>query len=112
MFCASSRGVGDRRRAADEDGVGAVEAADAAQAADDVGDVAAEDAAVLVQLVDDDVAQVLEELHPLGVVRQDAGVQHVRVRDDDVPGLAHLAARVAGRVAVVGERLDVGAEVA
>ena len=82
------------------------------QAPDHVGHVAAEDAAVLVQLVDHHVAQVLEQLHPLGVVRQDAGVQHVRVGYDDVACRAHGPSRVGRRVAVVGERLDRAAETA
>ena len=43
----------------------AVVAADAAQPADDVGDVAAEHAPVVVQLVDHDVPQVLEQLDHL-----------------------------------------------
>ena len=103
--------VGDGGRAANEDRVGAVEAADAVQPPDDVRHVAAEDAAILVQLVDDDVAEVLEQLHPLRVVRQDARVQHVRVRDDDVARLAHLATRIARRVAVVRERADIDAQV-
>jgi hypothetical protein len=72
--------------------------------------VAPEDAPVLVQLVDDHVAQVLEELHPLRVVGEDPRVEHVGVRDHDVAGLADLPARFAGGVAVVGEGLDVGAE--
>ena len=33
-----------------------------------------------------DIAQVLEQLDPLGMVRQDAGVQHVGVGDDDMAG--------------------------
>ena len=69
--------------------------------------MAAEDAPVVVQLVDDDVAQVLEEALPLGVVRQDPGVQHVRVGDHDVPGQAHGPRAATGRVAVVGVGLDV-----
>ena len=97
--------VGDGGAGADENGVGAVEAADAPQAADDVGDVAAEHAAVGVQLVDDDVLQVLEQLEPLGVVREDRGVQHVGVGDHHVPGGAHDRAHVRRRVAVVRVRL-------
>ena len=65
--------------------------------------MAAEHAAIGVQLVEDDVAQVFEDARPLRVVRQDAGVQHVRVREDDVAAFANGFARVAGRVAVVGE---------
>ena len=65
--------------------------------------MAAENAAVGVQLVEHDVAQVFKEAHPAGVVRQDAGVEHVGVREDHVAALANGFARVAGRVAVVGE---------
>ncbi len=65
------------------------------------------DPAQAVQLVDHDVAQVLEELHPLGVVRQDALVQHVGVGDHDVRARADRLARVLRRVPVVGERADV-----
>ncbi len=50
-----------------------------------VGDVRAEHAAVCVHLVDDHVFQVLEELRPLGVVGEDALVQHVGIGDDDIP---------------------------
>ena len=81
--------VGDGGAGADEDRVGAVVAADAAQAPDHVGDVAAEEAAVGVQLVDDHELQVLEQLEPLGVVGEDRGVEHVRVGDDDLPGGPH-----------------------
>jgi hypothetical protein len=69
--------VADGRRAQDELRVGPVERADALEPAQHVGHVRAEHAAVGVDLVDDDVLQVLEELRPLGVVRQDRLVQHV-----------------------------------
>jgi hypothetical protein len=82
------------------------------QPAHDVAEVAAEDTTVDVELVDDDVLQVLEELQPLGVVRQDRRVEHVGVGDDDVTGLADGGARVGRGVAVVGERPDAAVEVA
>ncbi len=66
------------------------------------------DAAQAVQLVDHHVAQVLEELHPLRVVRQDALVEHVGVRHHDVRARPDRLARVLRRVSVVGERADVG----
>ena len=56
-----------------------------------------------VQLVDDHEAQGLEELRPLGVVRQDALVQHVGVGDHDIAAGAHRLACIAGRVAVESE---------
>ncbi len=54
------------------------------QTSEDVGDVAPEDAAVGVQLIDHDQPQLLEELEPLGVMGQDSGVEHVRVGHDDL----------------------------
>ena len=64
----------------------------------------AEDAAVDVRLVDDDVAEVREDVSPAVVVREDADVEHVRVREDDVRPLADLPAPLARRVAVVDRR--------
>ena len=52
---------------------------DAAQPAQDLGDVRAEDPAVPVALVDDDDPQAAEEAAPAGVVRQQPAVHHVRV---------------------------------
>ena len=70
--------------------------------------MAAEHAAIGMQLVDDDVAQVLEEPRPTCMVRQHAGVKHVRVGENDVGTLPDRFARVLRRVAVVGE----GAQIA
>ncbi|KAG1470376.1 hypothetical protein G6F57_011813 [Rhizopus arrhizus] len=95
--------IADGGRAQDELRLHAVERADALEPAQHVGDVAAEHAAVGVHFVDDDVAQVLEELRPLGVMRQDRLVQHVRVGDHDIAVQADSLARVAGGVAVEGE---------
>ena len=63
-------------------------------------------AAIGVQLVDHDVAQVFKRAGPFGVVRQDSGVQHVRIGQDHVPALANCFARVAGRIAVVGKNSE------
>jgi len=82
-------------------------AADPLETAEQIPQVAPEDASVGMKLVDDYVAEVLEQLHPLRVVGQDAGVEHVRIRDHDVPRRADDPPDVAGGVAVVGVRLDV-----
>ena len=71
--------VGDGRRGQHELRSGAVGRAQPAQPAHDLGDVRAEHAAVHVRLVEHDVAQVVEELGPVVVRRQDADVQHVGV---------------------------------
>ena len=100
-------GICHRRGTADEDGVLSVEAADPFQPPEHVGHMAAEDSAVDVKFVHHHVLQVGKELLPLGVVRQDAGVQHVRVGDHHVALLADRLPGVVRRVAVIGEGLDV-----
>ena len=101
-------GVGDGGRAADERRFRAVEGADALEPADHVGQVGAEDPPVPVEFVQDDVAEVLEKLDPLGVVGQDARVEHVGVRDHHVSRRADLGPGAGGGVTVVGEAGDVG----
>ena len=98
--------VRDRRGREQELRLGVVDPREPPQPAEHVGDVRAEDAAVDVRLVDDDVAEVREHVSPAVVVREDADVEHVRVREDDVRPLADLPAALARRVAVV----DRGAE--
>ena len=94
-------GVGDRRRGEDEARLGAVDRGDPAQPAQDVGDVGAEDAAVDVRLVDDDVAEPRQHLAPVLVVGQDADVEHVGVGQDQVGAAPDRGALLARRVAVV-----------
>ena len=98
--------VGDRRRRADERRIRAVVLADPPQPAQHVGQVAAEDAAIGVELVDDDVAKVLEQLRPARMVRQDPRVDHVGVGKHDVRAAANGAPRILRRIAVVGEDAD------
>ncbi len=99
-------GVADGRGAADDDRVAAVVGAQAQQASKDVRDVAAEDAAVHVELVHDDDPQLLEQLEPLRVVGEDRRVEHVRVGDHDLAGLADGRPDRCRRVAVVAGRRD------
>src|ERR1700730_5838200 len=61
--------------------------------------MAAEYPTVRVQFIEDDVAQVLEEPHPLCVVRKDSGVKHVRIRQDDLPTLPNCFSRITRRIA-------------
>ena len=95
--------IGDGCRGADKLRMATVKFRDALEPPDDVGQVAAENAAVVVQLVDDNVAKILKQPLPLGVVRQDARVQHVRVGDHQVGAGPDGFARVLRSVAVVGK---------
>ena len=89
-----------------------VVAADALQPAQDVRQVAAEHAAVGVQLVDHDEPQVLEQLRPARMMRQDPRVQHVGIAEHHVRLAPDRAPRVRRRVAVVGEHADLQLAVA
>lgn len=100
-------GIGDGRRAADEAGIRAVEFADPPQAPHQVGEMAAEHAPVMMHLVHHHVLQVFEEPDPQGVMRQDTGMEHVRIGDNDMAGVADGAAGALGRIAVEGVNLDI-----
>jgi hypothetical protein len=58
------------------------------------------------QFIDDYIAQVLETLRPFGVMREDATVQHIWIRQNHVGPLTNGAPRILWSVAVVGERAD------
>src|SRR5581483_2725345 len=100
--------VRDRRGGEEELRLGAVDPREPAEASQDVRDVRAEDAAVDVGLVDDDEAEVVEEVAPELVARQDADVEHVGVREDEVRPAADLAALLGRRVPVVDRGADAG----
>ena len=99
-------GVADGGRAQDELRADTIERTHALQPADDVGHVRAEHAAIGVHLVDHHITQAFEELRPLGVMRQDRLVQHVRIADHHIAVQTDRLAGVAGRVAIKRERLD------
>src|SRR5207245_2212507 len=101
---------GDGRRCADESWGRPVEGADALQAPDDVGDLASEQPAIRMQLVDDDELEAGEKSSPARVVRKDARMQHVRVGHHDVAGLANGCASTWCGVAVVRVDPDVDGE--
>ena len=81
--------------------------ADPEEPAEDIGDVAAEHAPIRMQLVDDDDAELFEQLVPLRVVGEDGGVEHVGVRHDDLAGASHGLTDCGRSVAVVGGCRDV-----
>ena len=78
-------------------------ATESPEAAQHVGHVAAEDAAIGVQLVDDDVAEVLEQHRPLRVMGQDPRVHHVGIGQHQVGARPHGPPGILRRVAIVGE---------
>ena len=101
--------IGNRCAAQDELRMASVEFAQAQQTAQDVGQVAAENAPVGMDFVDNDILQVFKELDPFRMMRQDAGMQHVRIGHDDVPGLAHGAPRRSRGIPVIRIGFDIDA---
>ena len=66
----------------------------------------AKNAAIRVQLIDHDVAQIFKQPRPPRVVRQNPGVQHVGIRQNQMSLFANRLARVARRVAVIRENAE------
>ena len=103
-------GGGHRGRGEHERGVGAVGGADAPQPSQHVGDVRPEHTAVVVALVDHDVAQRAQERRPAVVAGQHRAVQHVGVGEDVLGVVARPVALLVAAVAVVGGDPDVEPE--
>src|SRR6185369_17956170 len=76
---------------------------DAFKSPEYIRQMASEYAAIRVQFVDHDVAEVFEQPHPFCMVRQDPGMQHVGICQDDVSALANCPSSVAWSVTVIGE---------
>ena len=81
---------------------------EAAQAAKDHRHVRAEDPPSNMRLVDHDERQAKQEVRPSWVPRQDRGVEHVRVRQDQIRVAADEGTFGLRRVAVVDGRADLG----
>src|SRR6267154_1791811 len=96
-------GIGNRRRGANKLRLTSIKACNAPEPAQHIAEMTAENSAIGVQLVDYDVAQILEEPRPPRMMRQYSSVQHVRIGEHDVPLFADGFARVARRVAVISE---------
>jgi len=99
------RGGGEHERR-----LGPVGGADPPQPAQDLRDVGAEDAAVVVALVDDDIAQRRPEAGPAAVAGKQRPVQHVGVGQEVVGVLARPVALLAAAVAVMRRRPHVQAQ--
>src|SRR5580704_1544637 len=96
-------GIRNRRRTANELRITAVKIRNPPDPPQHVTQMAAEHAAIGVKLVNHDVAKIFEKARPTRVVRQNAGMQHVRIREHHVTLFADGFARVGGRVAVISK---------
>ncbi len=64
--------------------------------------MATEYTAVTMHLVNDDVAQILKYAAPSRMIREDACVEHVRVRNNYVPAVANCSSSICRRITVIG----------
>ena len=86
-------GIADRRAAADKSWMGSVKRADAFEPAQNVCEIRTENAAIGVNFINHDVFQVFKELDPFRVMRQNALMQHIRIRHHNVSCLPDRRAR-------------------
>ena len=98
--------IGNGRGATDELRLRPVKTADPIQPSQDIGHMSAEDSPVGMQFVNHHKFQILEEVHPLRVVGEDACMKHVRVRDHNIPPGANGLPSILRSVSVIGERGD------
>ena len=98
--------IRDRRGGEQELRLGSVDPREPTQPAQDVRDVRAEDTAIDVRLVDDDELEVVQEVAPEVVPRQDSDVEHVRVRQHEIRPAPDLTAAFGRRVSVVDRGAD------
>ncbi len=94
--------IRNRRRRENELRRCAIKCGDALQSANDVGDVRAKYPAIHVHFVDDNELQIAKELCPNRVMRQNAGVHHIGIGNNNARGFANGGTEMLGRVAVVG----------
>ncbi len=99
-------GVGHRGGAANKLRIAAIKAANALQAAQNIGDMAAKDASIDMHLIYHNKSQFAPEGTPGGVLGHNTGVEHIRVGDQDVGFLSNLATLGAGCIAVIGLDTD------
>src|SRR5436309_5584298 len=93
--------IRDRRRRAQKHRVGTVMTTHTAKPPQHVTEMTAEDPAVRVQLVDDHVPQVLEQLRPARMVRQDARVHQLGIAEYKLRAPANRPPCVMRRVCTV-----------
>ncbi len=70
-----------------------------------------ENTAINMQFINDNVFEIDEEFLPFGVMRQNAGMQHVGIGDDYMPLFADGLTRIVRRIAIIGESFNVGLQV-
>ncbi len=83
--------------------IAAVEVRNASQTPQHIAEMAPKDSAVGVKFIDHDVAKIFEEPRPACVMWQNAGMQHVRIREYHMAFFADGSAGVRGCVAVICE---------
>ena len=80
--------------------------AHATETSKDVGQVTAKHTTIRMELIDDDKSQVFEQLCPPRMMRQDTGVQHIRISQHEVSTVTHGASRILWGITIIGKRCN------
>src|SRR5690606_12046808 len=94
--------IGDGGGCTDKDRIAAVKFTDPLEPADNMWHMCAEYAFVSMQFIDDYIMKVLENRDPFCMMRQNSGMQHVRIGHDNLPCFTHLGPDCRRSVSVVG----------
>ncbi len=99
--------VSDRGGRANEHGIRAVVTTHTPEPSQHIRQMTPKHTSIGVELIDHHKPQVLEQLGPPRMVRQDPGVEHLGVAEHDLSAPPNNATSVLRRVAIVGEGADV-----
>ena len=80
----------------------AVESTKPQQSAKNIGQVTAKDTTIGMDFIYHDVFQIFKELYPFGMMRQNVGMKHIGVGNDNMSGLTYGLAGCSLRIAIVG----------
>ena len=73
----------------------------ALKAAQDIRNMGSKDSPVGVDLIDNDISQVGKEIIPLGVMRKNSQMQHIRIRNDDIGIFTDIAPVGSRSIAII-----------
>src|ERR1041384_5888326 len=94
-------GVANRCRGKDELWIGSIKARHTFETSDYVGNMRTEDATIGMRFVNDHKAQTGEEIAPVGVMRQDACMEHIGIAQYDMSIFTNRGAGRLRRIAVI-----------
>jgi len=68
--------------------------------------MAAKDAAIIMKFINDDIFKILKKLDPLGMVGENARVQHVGIGNNDMTLATYSSPGILRRISIIGKYFD------